>query len=115
MRLHAAGVPVAISTFSAHQVRKLRQWAGNAVRDGLSREAALDAVTQAPARILGLDDRGVLAVGKVADIVVWSGDPFEFSSSVKSVIVSGQVIDQAHRQRSLFRRYRTLNEAMKAP
>lgn len=105
-KLVAAGVPVALSTFSLHNVRKLRQWAGNAVRAGLPHADALRAVTAAPAAIAGLDDRGRLAPGQVADLVVWSGDPFELSTRAEQVWIGGARAPEGHRQRALFERYR---------
>ncbi len=106
VRLHAAGVPVALSTFSAHNVRKLRQWAGNAVRAGLPRDAALAAVTSTPARLFGLTDHGRLTKGAIANVVVWSGDPFELSTRAEHVFVRGHRAPKMHRQRALFDRYR---------
>ncbi len=106
--LDKAGVSYAFSTFSTHQVRKLRQWAGNAVREGLSYDAAMRAVTQRPAQLLGLKKRGVLAPGFVADLVLWSGDPFEFSSEAKMIFIKGQPVSKRHRQKALFERYRRL-------
>ena len=103
-----AGVPIAISTMSTHNVRKLRQWAGNAVREGLSPAEALQAVTTSPAQILGLTRRGVLARGMLADLAVWNGDPFEFSTKLKALYISGKAQDLDHRQRQLFNKYRTL-------
>lgn len=108
VRLTQAGVVVAFSTFSAHNVRKLRQWAGNAVRAGLGHGDALAAVTRNPAQILGLEDRGVIRVGGAADLVVWSGDPFEFSTRVEALYIEGNTVSLAHRQRALFERYRTV-------
>jgi imidazolonepropionase-like amidohydrolase len=111
VRLHAAGVPVAISTFSAHNVRKLRQWAGNAVREGLPHEAALAAVTSVPAALYGLKDRGALRPGLAADVVVWSGDPFELSTRVEALYIAGEALSTGHRQRALFDRFRSVPPA----
>jgi imidazolonepropionase-like amidohydrolase len=106
-RLHAAGVSVAITTGETHNARKLRQVAGNAVRAGLPREAALAAVTLVPARIAGLEARyGTLEKGKVANLVVWSGDPFELSSRAEHVVVRGRPVSLRTRQTALFERYR---------
>lgn len=106
--LHAAGVTIALSTFDAHNVRKLRQWAGNAVREGLPFDVALAAVTSVPADIFGLAGHGRIAKGAVANVVVWSGDPFELSTRAEQVIVRGEVAPPMHRQRALFERYRTV-------
>ncbi len=106
--LHKAGVVIALSTFHAHNVRKLRQWAGNAVREGLSHDVALAAVTSVPANIFGLKEHGRIAKGAVANVVVWSGDPFELSTRAEQVIIRGEVAPSMHRQRALFERYRTV-------
>src|SRR5690606_7833988 len=77
--LHAAGVRVGIAVLGeAHNVRNVTQEAGIAVAHGLPPEAALRAVTLELARIYGMDAHyGSLAPGKVANLVVWDGDPFE--------------------------------------
>ncbi len=107
--LHAAGVPVVITTDDTHNVRNLRQLAGNAVRAGLPHEAALAAVTIAPAQAMGLGDRyGSLEPGKVANVVVWSGDPFELGSRVERMYVGGKETSLDNRQQKLFERYREL-------
>ncbi len=108
--LAEAGVQIAISTMSSHNVRKLRQWAGNAVRESLSRADALKAVTSQPAQILGIKNRGHLAPGMVADVVVWSGDPFELSTKVNGVYISGEPQKMNNRQLQLFERYRHLDQ-----
>lgn len=106
--LQKAGVPVILSTFSTHNVRKLRQAAGNAVRAGMPHQAALEAVTAAPARALGRTDVGTIAPGKSADLVVWSGDPFELSTRVERLYINGEQVSLDNRQRRLFERYREL-------
>ena len=107
--LDRAGVTVILSTFDAHNVRNLAFDAGNAVRFGLPWDAALRAVTLEPARAFGIDDRyGSLEAGKVADVVVWSGDPFELSSAPEAVIIRGRLMPDRSRQRELLERYRTL-------
>ena len=103
-----AGVKVAFSTFSAHDVRKLRQWAGNAVRSGLTHSQALMSITQHPAEILGLTTHGKIQTGAIANLVVWSGDPFEVSSRVLHLFIRGKKVSLDHRQKRLFQRYRTL-------
>jgi imidazolonepropionase-like amidohydrolase len=62
-----------------------------AVRAGMSRPAALRAVTLANAKMLGLDDRvGTLAAGKDADFIVLSGDPFSVYTQVEETWIEGR-------------------------
>jgi imidazolonepropionase-like amidohydrolase len=110
--LDRAGVEVIISTGSVHRAGVLRQSAGNAVRAGMDYASAMEAVTIRPARAVGVDDRyGTLEVGKVANIVVWSGDPFELSTRVRAVVIRGESIPLTSRQTRLFERYRDLDRA----
>jgi len=107
--LDEAGVAVVLSTFGAHNVRKLRQLAGNAVRAGMDHGAALEAVTLHPAQAFGMADRyGSLEAGKVANVVVWSGDPFELTSQVEQMYIRGEEVSLESRQSKLFERYRRL-------
>ena len=112
--LRAAGVTVAIVGNGAggeegFNVRNLRYEAGNAVAYGMSWDDALRAITLAPAEILGVGDRvGSLAVGKVANVVIWSGDPFEYATQPERVFVGGKDTHVMTRQDQLTARYRTL-------
>ena len=108
--LRAAGVPVILTagTRETFNVRKIRQHAGNAVAYGLPWAEALRAVTLAPAEVFGAaDDIGSIAAGKVANLVVWSGDPFEFTTDAEHVFVKGQEVQGPSRQDRLAERYRT--------
>lgn len=63
-----------------------------AVANGLSREDALKAMTTRPAKMLNLADRiGSIEKGKDADIVLFNGDPFEYTTKVCTVIIDGKV------------------------
>lgn len=107
--LAAAGVPVVLTTHDSHAAGQLPHEAGNAIRYGMDREAAFRAVTIEPARAFGLDDElGTLEPGKVADVVVWSDDPFDFSGYAERVFIAGREVALDSRQRRLFERYRTL-------
>jgi len=104
-----AGVTVAISSIGGpRNLAILRQLAGMAVADGLTAEQALAAVTTAPAALFGVP-RGTIAAGQVADLVVWSGDPFELSTRAEHVIIGGKEQSLATRQTLLRDRYRTPN------
>ena len=107
--LAKAGVKVALLETDTHNARDLRQQAGNAVSYGMAWDQALRAVTLSPAEIFGVGDRyGSLDVGKVANVVVWSGDPFEFTTAVEHVLIRGREIPLKSRQTELFERYKTL-------
>ena len=94
-RLAEAGIPFAIQTGFEGYVPKTRVllWeAAIAAANGLGRERALEAVTLGAARILGVDDRvGSIEVGKDADLVLFDGDPFEYTSHVCGVIIEAEV------------------------
>jgi imidazolonepropionase-like amidohydrolase len=108
--LEAAGVSVAISSFQSHRAHNIGQEAGNAVRFGLPWEAALRAVTLTPAEIYGVADRyGSIEPGKVANLVVWNGDPLELSARAERVYIRGDLVPDESRQRDLLERYRTLD------
>lgn len=109
-RLVEAGVPIAFSSFENHRASSITQEAGNAVRFGLPWDVALRAITLAPAEIYGVADRyGSLEPGKVADIVVWSGDPLEVTTLPRTVLVRGRVVPDRSRQDELLERYRSLD------
>jgi imidazolonepropionase-like amidohydrolase len=110
-RLARAGVRIAFITAAdgSHNARLVKQDAGNAVSYGLPWDVALRAVTLTPAEIYGVAGRyGSLEPGKVANVVVWSGDPFEFSTAVEAVIIRGREIELRSRQSELLERYRQL-------
>lgn len=103
------GVKVALMETTTENTRNLRQQAGNAVATGMTWDQALRAVTLTPAEILGVADRyGSIEPGKVANVVVWSGDPFEFSTGVEHVFIRGKDIPLRSRQTELLERYKTL-------
>jgi imidazolonepropionase-like amidohydrolase len=109
-RLQAAGVTVVLATFESHYSRTLKQIAGNAVAHGMPYDAALRAVTLTPAQVWGIAERyGSIETGKDADVVVWSGDPFELSTTAERVFIRGVTMPLATRQTDLLRRYRQLD------
>lgn len=105
--LHQAGVRIAFTQFGeSHNARKIRQLAGNAVAHGLPKDAALAALTTRPAEIFGLGaDRGRIARGRVADVVLWSGDPLEISTFAEQVWIAGKAVEMRSRQSELRDRY----------
>jgi len=113
--LRKAGVEVALignaggGDEEAFNVRNLKQEAGNAVAYGMTWDDALRAVTLAPAEIFGVADRvGSLQPGREGNVVVWSGDPFEFTTRVEHVFVRGHEYTDKTRQDLLMERYKAL-------
>jgi imidazolonepropionase-like amidohydrolase len=105
-RLQRAGVRIAFSSGDTPQARLVRQLAGNAVAHGLPWESALAAITANPAEIFGMGaTRGRIAVGQVADLVLWNGDPLEVSTLAEQVWIAGHAIDMRSRQTELRDRY----------
>lgn len=105
-RLEAAGVTVSLATGGSHNARKLKQGAGNAVANGLPWIAGLRAITVNPARTFGVEDRvGTLEEGKLADLVIWNGDPLEVTTSVEQVFIGGEPVSMESRQTRLRDRY----------
>jgi imidazolonepropionase-like amidohydrolase len=119
--LRAAGVTVVLvgngpGDPSSFNVRNIRQEAGNAVAYGLSWDQALRAITLTPAEVLGVAGQvGALSAGLDANVVVWSGDPFEFSSVAEQVFVRGRTYDTKSRQQLLTERYLTLPPSYRKP
>ena len=108
-RLHKAGVTLAFATGDAHNARNLKQAAGNAVANGLPWDAALEAITAAPARIWGIADHyGTLEPGKDADVVIWDGDPLELTTFADAVFIRGREMPMKSRQTELRDRYKDL-------
>jgi imidazolonepropionase-like amidohydrolase len=106
--LKAAGLTIAISTFSATAAFTLPYEAGQAVAFGLPWEDGLAAITRAPAEILGLGDRlGTIEPGKVANLVVTDGDPLEIRTRVVQVMIDGRWVDLATKQSRSYERYRS--------
>lgn len=93
--LTRAGIPVSIESGFEGYVPKTRiilYEAAVALRNGLSYDDALRAITTIPAKLLGIDNRvGSIEKGKDADIVLFNGDPFEYTTKACVVIVDGKV------------------------
>lgn len=116
--LRRAGVNVLLvgAGGEAFNVRNVRQEAGNAVAYGMSWDDALRAVTLAPAEAFGIAAQvGTLQPGRDANVVVWSGDPFEFSTRAEQVFIRGWDVKAPSRQDMLIERYKTLPPSYRPP
>lgn len=90
-KLDAAGIPYAFCagmTGLSDYLKNVRRVIGT----GLPRDAALRALTSGAAHLLGVDDRvGTIEVGKLANLVIMTGDFADAKSEVQSVVVEGVV------------------------
>lgn len=97
-KLRGAGIPIALQSGFEGYVPKTRIVlfeAGMAAANGLGLRNALASITIDAAKILGIDNRvGSIAVGKDADIAMYDGDPFEWTSHCTGVIVNGKVVSE---------------------
>jgi imidazolonepropionase-like amidohydrolase len=97
--LEAAGARAIIHSDSAIGIQRLNQEAGKAMYAGrsagleISENQALRWITYNPAWALGVEERtGTLEVGKLADVVVWSGSPFSVYSKAERVYIAGELV-----------------------
>jgi imidazolonepropionase-like amidohydrolase len=97
-RLAKAGIPVALQSGYENYVPKTRVVlfeAGVAAANGLLFEQALSSVTIGAAKILGIANRvGSIEAGKDGDLVLFDGDPFEYTTHVVGVVINGQIVSQ---------------------
>ncbi len=100
-KLKAAGIPVALQSGYEGYVPKTRVVlfeAALAAANGLSRSDALALITIDAAKILGIDKRvGSLEVGKDADIAMYDGDPFEYTTRATGTMINGRVVSEVVR------------------
>jgi len=100
-KLHQAGIPFALqSGFEAYvpKTRVVLFEAAVAAANGLGPQAALDSITIGAARLLGIDKRaGSLEPGKDADIALYDGDPFEYTTHCTGVMIDGELVSEESR------------------
>ncbi|NIJ70484.1 amidohydrolase family protein [Xanthomonas sp. 60] len=107
-RLQRAGVAVSFaqSGDASHNARKVRQLAGNAVAHGLPWADGLAGLTRVPAQALGVDEHlGSIEPGKLADLVLWEGDPLDVAHYAEQVWLGGRAMPMRSRQTELRDRY----------
>jgi imidazolonepropionase-like amidohydrolase len=111
--LQQAGTRTTLHSDDPGGIQRLNQEAAKAMYDGqragiaVTRDQALRWITANPAWVLGIDSiAGTLEPGKMADVVVWSGDPFSVYSKTLQVYNDGWLVydrdDPAHQPRSDF-------------
>ena len=104
-KLEEAGIQMMFTVSRSHNYHLIRQGAGVAVANGLSYEAAIRSLTSTPAKVFGIEDRGVIESGKIADLIIWEADPLEPSSMPEYVFINGENIDLTTRSSRLRDRY----------
>jgi imidazolonepropionase-like amidohydrolase len=107
-KLAAAGVRFAIATGDGGaETRDLPYVAGMASAFGLSKEAALRAVTMAPAQIFGVDrELGSIEVGKRANLVVTTGDLLEARTDTRALFIDGRPVPLSSKHTYLFEMFK---------
>jgi imidazolonepropionase-like amidohydrolase len=107
-KLAAAGVRFAITSGDAgSEVRNLPYTAGMASAFGLSKDDALKSVTLWPAQILGVADRlGSLEPGKIANLVVTTGDLLEAKTDTKYLFIDGRQVPLDTKHSELYQQFK---------
>jgi imidazolonepropionase-like amidohydrolase len=104
--LAKAGVVFALSSGGFETSRLIPFQAAMAVAWGLSKDDAIKAITINAAKIFGADKAlGSLEAGKIANLVVVSGDPLEIRSRIQHVVIGGRDVPLESKQTELFKRY----------
>ncbi len=116
--LKAKSIPVILRTtqrlpsnedasFDTSFARRLPYAAGNAAAYGLAHDEALKSVTLNPAQIFGLADQfGTIEPGKIANLIVTTGDPLELQTDVRYLFIKGQLTSTDNKHRQLYEEYR---------
>lgn len=101
--MHKAGVKVALRTNESDNVRNLPYNAGFAASHGLGVDEALRSITITAATIFGVQDKiGSIEPGKVANLFVCDGDPFEPRTQIRYLFINGWQIPLVSRQTELY-------------
>ena len=106
-RLYEAGVRFTIASGSgaAHE-RNLNHNAATAVAFGLAQGQAIRAITADAAEILGIGDtHGSIEVGKVATLIITTGDPLQITTDTLAAWIDGRHIDLGNRHKALYEKY----------
>jgi len=105
-KMRAAGVKVALRTDKYENVRNLPYEAGFAATYGMGTDEALRAITLSPAEMFGVDDQiGSLSAGKLANVFVSDGDPFETRTDILHLFIGGWKVPLESRHTLLYEEF----------
>jgi imidazolonepropionase-like amidohydrolase len=104
-KLEDLGITLMFNAPRDHNYHLIRQGAGVAVANGMSYAGALKALTLSPVEVFKLGNRGQIAPGKIADLIIWDADPLEPSSMPEKVFINGEDVDLTSRMTRLTERY----------
>ena len=107
IKLHKAGIPTALGYPSVMSGRNLAFTAGTLVGYGMEKEQALQMITSATAKILGIDKSyGTLETGKSATLIITEGDALDMKGNILTdAYIDGRKINLVGRQQELNKRY----------
>ena len=104
-KLEKLEITIMFNAPRSHNFHLVRQGAGIAVANGMSYAGAIKALTLSPVEVFNLGNRGQIAQGKIADLVIWDADPLEPSSMPEKVFINGKDVDLTSRMTRLTNRY----------
>ena len=114
--LNDAGVKFAFSTGNGSNARHVSFHAALAVAYGLAPDAALKALTIWPAEIFGAQKEiGSIAQGKLANLFIASGDPFDLRTQIDGIFIKGRNVPDDDRQHRLYDKYKNRPKAVITP
>jgi imidazolonepropionase-like amidohydrolase len=97
--VHSAGACAIVHSDDPYGIQRLNQEAAKALADGnrvglnISKATAMTWLTLNPAKAMGIADKtGSLEPGKMADIILWNGDPFSAKSRPDKVYIDGALL-----------------------
>lgn len=109
-----AGVPFVLTLGQSGPASYAWWQLGTCVRNGIDRQKALEALTIAPAKLLGLDGQiGSLAEGKLGNLQILTGDPLQATSWVETVVLEGEVVYERDKDPRLQYLFETEREKQK--
>lgn len=89
--LEQAGVPFVFTADGLKSPSQILSKVRKCIQNGLSQEKALEALTQGPAVMVGMEDKlGTLEQGKLANFIITDGDIFQSEATILENWVAGK-------------------------